>query len=127
MIGFEVDLWNAISEKMGLTPEPGARIRFAHPSVASGRYDMAMECLTDNPEREKSGDFVDMFYSEIGFLAGAENPRTSPRSRTSLRTEHRHRNGTDVATYVPNIIEPLCLDAGLPAPPPPNFRHHLRS
>ena len=118
MIGFEVDLWNAISEKMGLTPEPTA-LAFDSliPSVASGRYDMAMECLTDNPEREESGDFVDMFYSEIGFMASAENPKdvsADPESLCGLNIATV--TGTDVATYVPNIIEPLCLDAGLPAP-----------
>jgi polar amino acid transport system substrate-binding protein len=123
MIGFEVDLWNAIAEKMGLTPEPEA-LAFDSliPSVESGRYDMAMECLTDNPEREKSGDFVDMFYSEIGFLASAENPKDvseDPESLCGLNIATV--TGTDVATYVPNIIEPLCLDAGLPAPTATEF------
>jgi len=38
------------------------------PGVESGRFDAAMECITDNPEREEIVQFVDYSYSTKGVI-----------------------------------------------------------
>jgi polar amino acid transport system substrate-binding protein len=116
MIGFEVDLWNAITKKMGLTPKPAA-LAFDSliPSVASGRYDLAMECLTDSAKRQGSGDFVDMFYSETGFLTMKDNPKgvtSDPLTTCGLRVATV--TGTDVSAHVPDYLDKRCEAAGKP-------------
>ena len=64
MLGFEPDLWNAIAQVLGVDIDASS-IEFAGliPGISGGRYDMAMECLTDRPEREKQVTFIDFSYS----------------------------------------------------------------
>ena len=123
MIGFEVELWNAVAKKMGVEAKPAA-LSFDSliPSVQSGRYDMAMECLTDSETRQKSGDFVDMFYSEVGFLTMSDNPKkVSEDPLTVCGLNVATVTGTDVSKYVPDILDKKCLAAGKPATVPTEF------
>lgn len=116
MIGFEPDLWNAIAAKLGVKVEAES-IAFDGliPGVQSKRYDMAMECLTDNEERQQQIDFVDMFYSTIGTLVPKDNPHgvsDDPLSLCGLKLATV--TGSDLAGYVDSIINPLCVDNGRP-------------
>ena len=67
MVGFEPDLWNAIGEKLGVEVKPES-ISFdgLMPGVESGRFDAAMECIADRPEREEKYTFVDFYYGAGG-------------------------------------------------------------
>ncbi len=64
MVGFEPDLWNAMAHHLGV------RVRAVSvdfdgliPGVLSGRYQVAMECMSDSAEREREVSFVDYAYA----------------------------------------------------------------
>lgn len=64
MVGFEVDLWDAMGAKLGVKIETTS-VAFDSliPGVQSGRWDIAMEGITDNPERQQVVSFVDYGYT----------------------------------------------------------------
>ncbi len=62
IVGFDVDLMNAIGATLGLTPEY-RESDFAKiiPSIEGGTYDVGMSSFTDTKQREQSVDFVTYF------------------------------------------------------------------
>ncbi len=66
IVGFDVDLMNAIAATLGLTPEY-RESDFAKiiPSIQGGTYDVGMSSFTDTKEREESVDFVTYFNAGI--------------------------------------------------------------
>lgn len=86
MVGFEPDLWNAMGQVMGVKIDP-ISIDFAGliPGISSGRYDMAMECITDRPDREKQVTFVNYSYgagSAVYYLTATT--KIDPKDLTTL-------------------------------------------
>ncbi|WP_273728347.1 ABC transporter substrate-binding protein [Brucella gallinifaecis] len=64
MVGFEVDLWNAIAERLNVKMDvTSVAFDSLIPGVQSGRWDIAMEGITDNAERQKVVSFVDYGYT----------------------------------------------------------------
>lgn len=64
IIGFDVDLLNAVTSVLGVTPEYRASaFDKIIPSIQGGTYDMGMSSFTDNKEREEQVDFVDYFQA----------------------------------------------------------------
>jgi polar amino acid transport system substrate-binding protein len=62
IVGFDVDLMNAIASTLGLTPDyREADFAKIIPSIQAGTYNVGMASFTDNKEREKSVDFVTYF------------------------------------------------------------------
>lgn len=66
IVGFDVDLMNAIAATLGLTPDY-RESDFAKiiPSIQGGTYDVGMSSFTDTKEREQSVDFVTYFNAGI--------------------------------------------------------------
>ncbi len=62
IVGFDVDLMNAIAGTLGLTPEY-RESDFAKiiPSIQGGTYNVGMSSFTDTKEREQTVDFVTYF------------------------------------------------------------------
>ncbi|MDQ1322205.1 MAG: polar amino acid transport system substrate-binding protein [Actinomycetota bacterium] len=62
IVGFDVDLMNAVAGVLGLTPEY-RESDFAKiiPSIDGGTYNVGMSSFTDTKERQESVDFVDYF------------------------------------------------------------------
>ncbi|ULE32623.1 ABC transporter substrate-binding protein [Mycobacterium sp. IDR2000157661] len=62
IVGFDVDLMDAIAATLGLTPEY-RESDFAKiiPSIQGGTYNVGMSSFTDTKEREQSVDFVTYF------------------------------------------------------------------
>jgi polar amino acid transport system substrate-binding protein len=62
IIGFDVDLMNAVAQTLGLTAEY-RESDFAKiiPSIEGGTYNVGMSSFTDTKEREKTVDFVTYF------------------------------------------------------------------
>ncbi|KUI47827.1 ABC transporter substrate-binding protein [Mycobacterium sp. GA-1199] len=62
IVGFDVDLMNAIAATLGLTPDY-RESDFAKiiPSIQGGTYDVGMSSFTDTKEREETVDFVTYF------------------------------------------------------------------
>ena len=66
VVGFDVDLMNAVAATLGLTADY-RESDFAKiiPSVTGGTFNVGMSSFTDTKEREKSVDFVDYFSAGI--------------------------------------------------------------
>lgn len=65
-IGWEIELTNAIGEKLGLEVEYQiASFDNIIPSITGGKADMGMSSFTDNAERQKQVDFVNYFSAGI--------------------------------------------------------------
>ncbi|WP_161976287.1 ABC transporter substrate-binding protein [Mycolicibacterium sp. CH28] len=66
IVGFDVDLMNAIASTLGLTAEY-RESDFAKiiPSIQGGTYNVGMSSFTDTKERQASVDFVDYFNAGI--------------------------------------------------------------
>ena len=66
IIGFDVDLMNAVAATLGLTPDyREADFAKIIPSIQQGTYNVGMSSFTDTKERQKSVDFVDYFSAGI--------------------------------------------------------------
>ncbi|WP_082694267.1 MULTISPECIES: ABC transporter substrate-binding protein [Mycobacterium] len=75
IVGFDVDLMNAIAATLGLTPEY-READFARiiPSIQGGTFDVGMSSFTDTKEREKSVDFVTYFNAGTLWAQRPEAP-----------------------------------------------------
>lgn len=74
MLGFEPEIWNAIGDRLGVKVQVSS-IQFANliPGVQGGKYDVAMECITDRQAREDQVTFVDFVYAQVGVIVPAAN------------------------------------------------------
>lgn len=64
VVGFDVDLLNAVAAPLGVTLD--CRVSAFDkiiPSIQGGAYDMGMSSFTDNKQREQQVDFVDYFQA----------------------------------------------------------------
>jgi polar amino acid transport system substrate-binding protein len=62
VIGFDVDLFNAVAAKLGLkTQWQSAAFADIIPGVASGKYDIGVSSFTINSDREKSAAMISYF------------------------------------------------------------------
>lgn len=67
LVGFDVDLMNAVARVLGLTPDyRETAFESILPSVQSGAFNLGMSSVTDTKTREASVDFVT--YFEAGTL-----------------------------------------------------------
>ncbi|AQA06675.1 protein kinase [Mycobacterium sp. MS1601] len=67
LVGFDVDLMNAVARVLGLEPDyRETAFETIMPSVQSGAFDLGMSSVTDTRAREESVDFVT--YFEAGTL-----------------------------------------------------------
>ncbi|WP_449276899.1 ABC transporter substrate-binding protein [Leucobacter sp. GX24907] len=74
--GFNHDLLMAMAPRLGVEIKQEA-ISFDGllPGVESGRFHGAMECITDNEERQKTVKFVDYAYATKSIITTTENPK----------------------------------------------------
>nr|WP_090276517.1 bifunctional serine/threonine-protein kinase/transporter substrate-binding domain-containing protein [Mycolicibacterium komanii]CRL69936.1 protein kinase-like protein/extracellular solute-binding protein, family 3 [Mycolicibacterium komanii] len=64
IVGFDVDLMNAIARTLGLVPEyRETAFEAILPSVRAGDFNVGMSSVTDTKEREESVDFVTYFQA----------------------------------------------------------------
>ncbi|KWX25163.1 ABC transporter substrate-binding protein [Mycolicibacterium wolinskyi] len=90
IIGFDVDLMNAIAATLGLTTEyrPSAFDKII-PSVQGGTYNVGMSSFTDSKEREEQVDFVTYFEAGSAWAqkAGAGiNPDDACGKKVAVQT-----------------------------------------
>ena len=75
IVGFDVDLMNAMAATLGLTPEyRESDFEKIIPSIQGGTYDVGMSSFTDTREREASVDFVTYFEAGIQWAQRAGAP-----------------------------------------------------
>ena len=113
IVGFDVDLMNAIAGTLGLTPEyREADFAKIIPSIQGGTFNVGMSSFTDTKEREASVDFVTYFS------AG-----TSWAQKTGAGIDPNNSCGKKVAVQATTTQETeelpakskACTDAGKPA------------
>jgi ABC-type amino acid transport substrate-binding protein/predicted Ser/Thr protein kinase len=64
IVGFDVDLMNAVAKTLGLTPDyRETAFESIMPSVSSGSFNAGMSSFTDTKEREADVDFVTYFQA----------------------------------------------------------------
>jgi polar amino acid transport system substrate-binding protein len=88
-IGFEPDIWNALGARLGVRMQViSTAFGGLIPGVQSGRYAMAMECLSDSAARETQVLFIDYAYatSQIYALASNASLTSDPLSICGLKT-----------------------------------------
>ncbi|SBS71748.1 ABC transporter substrate-binding protein [uncultured Microbacterium sp.] len=116
MIGYEVDLWDAIAAKLGVSLQV-ENTQFASliPGVQSGRYDIAMECISDNPEREEQVSFVNYIFdkTDVVTIESYDGPITEGDDLSLCGETMGAQTGFDTIDKVNDILNPACEEAGL--------------
>lgn len=85
MIGYDVDLSDAIGASLGLEVEHvPATFDTILPGLASGKYDLAMSAFSVTPEREKIVDFVQYLDGGSGVAVVPGNPLDITMDPTSM-------------------------------------------
>ena len=116
LIGFDVDLGNALAKQLGVKFEwQESAFEQLLPSLATGRADMILSGLSDRPERRATADFIDYLNSGAQFFVLAERGAEF-KAATDLCGK---QVGTSRSTSFPKAIEDWskanCEPAGKPA------------
>ncbi|WP_422746492.1 ABC transporter substrate-binding protein [Mycobacterium sp. WMMD1722] len=113
IVGFDVDLMNAMAATLGLTPEyREADFAKIIPSVQGGTFNVGMSSFTDTKEREQSVDFVTYFSAGTQWAQRPDNP-VDPNNACGKKV------AVQATTYQETDELPAkskaCTDAGKPA------------
>ena len=113
IIGMDVDLGNAIAQKLGVKAN-FQNVTFDNiiPGLAGGKYDLGMSSFTDTKEREQTVDFVTYFSAGESLIVAAGNPKgvTGP-DLTLCGLTVAVEKGTTEEAEVPDLSK-KCTDAG---------------
>ncbi len=75
IIGFDVDLMDAVAEVLGVTPQyTESDFDKIIPAIQAGTYDMGMSSFTDTKEREQTVDFVTYFSAGVQWAQQTGKP-----------------------------------------------------
>ncbi|BBY83836.1 ABC transporter substrate-binding protein [Mycolicibacterium pulveris] len=112
IVGFDVDLMNAIAATLGLEPEY-RESDFAKiiPSIQGGTYDVGMSSFTDTKEREESVDFVTYFNAGILWAQRPDDP-VDPNNACGKKVAVQATTTEEVAELPAK--SKACTDAGKP-------------
>ncbi|GAB92112.1 ABC transporter substrate-binding protein [Gordonia rhizosphera] len=113
IVGFDVDLMDAVTGVLGLTPEyREADFDKIIPAIQQGTFNVGMSSFTDNKEREKQVDFVTYFSAGVQWAqqaGGSIDPNNACGKRVAVQS----------TTYEDTEEIPAkskaCTDAGKPA------------
>lgn len=120
--GFNHDLLMEMAPRLGIKIEQSA-ITFDGllPGVQSGRFTAAMECITDNLEREKTVKFVDYAYATKSILVSAKSDKGITENPLSICGLHAGvQTGTEFVTDL-DLFNKNCQTAGRPPAQVTNF------
>jgi polar amino acid transport system substrate-binding protein len=86
IVGFEIDLFDAVAQVLGLRPDL-AESSFERiiPSIQAGTYDVGASSFTDTLERQKSVDFVDFFNAGVQWSQQAGRPAVDPDNACGMK------------------------------------------
>jgi polar amino acid transport system substrate-binding protein len=112
--GWEEDYRQAIGAKLGIAIEP-VSIAFSGliPGVESGRYDFAMQCISETAERVERVNFVTVAISGDGIYRLSDNPDLTDDPLSLCGSTSGAMAGTTYGATVDNIITPNCVSNGL--------------
>ena len=115
LIGFDVDLGNALAKELGVTLDwQESAFEQLIPSLQTGRVDMILSGLNDRPARRETMDFVDYLNSGVQFYTLASRSAVNQPIDLCGKTV-----GTSRSTAFPAEIKTWsdanCVAAGKPA------------
>lgn len=117
MVGFEVDLWNAIAERLNVKMEvTSVAFDSMIPGVQSGRWDMAMEAITDNLERQAVVNFVDYGYATTTAYVLESRGADINDHLALCGLKGAAQSGTEWPGMIGSELTDACKAAGKPAP-----------
>jgi ABC-type amino acid transport substrate-binding protein len=111
IVGFDIDLMNAVARTLGLTPEyRETAFEAIIPSVRAEDFNVGVSSFTDTAERESAVDFVT--YFQAGTLwAQKAGSSVDPDNACGLKVGVAY--GTLQETEEVPALSDACLDAGL--------------
>jgi polar amino acid transport system substrate-binding protein len=113
VVGFDVDLMNAIAATLGLTADyRSADFAKIIPSIQGGTFDVGMSAFTDTKEREQYVDFVDYFSAGILWAQRPGEP-IDPNNACGKKVAVQATTTEEV--YELPAKSKACTDAGKPA------------
>ncbi|HEX7104570.1 MAG TPA: ABC transporter substrate-binding protein [Acidothermaceae bacterium] len=113
IIGMDVDLGNAIAQKLGVKADfQNVTFDAIIPALAGGKYDLGMSSFTDTKEREQTVDFVTYFSAGESLIVAQGNPKgvTGP-DLTLCGLTVAVEKGTTEEAEIPDLSK-KCTDAG---------------
>lgn len=115
LIGFDVDLGNALAKELGVTLDwQESAFEQLIPSLQTGRADMILSGLNDRPARRETMDFIDYLNSGVQFYTLASRATVNQPLDLCGKTV-----GTSRSTAFPAEIKTWsdanCVAAGKPA------------
>lgn len=112
-IGWDIDLFNAVSAKLGVKPVYNiAGFDTIIPNITGGKYDAGVSSFTDTAEREKQVDFVN-YYSAGILWASQKGKKVDPDNACGLKVAVESGT-TEEQDEVPAKSK-KCTAAGKPA------------
>jgi polar amino acid transport system substrate-binding protein len=113
IVGFDVDLLDAVAKVLGLTTQyTEADFDKIVPAVEAGTYDIGMSSFTDNKEREKTVDFVTYFTAGTQWAEPA-GKTVDPNNACGLRVAVQATTVQDTDDIPARSKK--CTEAGKPA------------
>lgn len=114
MVGYEPDLWIAISQKLGIKYEAKS-IDFSGliPGVDSKRYDMASECISDSKAREHKVMFVEDAFATGAVYTLQTNKSISDKTESLCGLTVGIQQGIDFEKVVKDEMTPYCVSKNL--------------
>jgi polar amino acid transport system substrate-binding protein len=109
VVGFDPDLWTAIGQKLGvrITTVPTTFSGLIS-GVESGRYTLAMSCISDSVEREQRVLFVDYAFATSAIYTLASNKKISSDSLSLCGLKTAAEAGTDSVASL-NLMSAHCV------------------
>lgn len=113
IIGFDVDLMDAVAATLGLTPDYRASaFDKIIPAIQGGTFNVGMSSFTDSKEREKQVDFV-TYFSAGSLWAQRPGSPVDPANLCGMKVAVQATTVQETAELPAKSKE--CTDAGKPA------------
>jgi polar amino acid transport system substrate-binding protein len=114
LIGFDVDLGNALAKELGVTLEwQESAFEQLLPSLATGRVDMILSGLSDRPARRETADFIDYLNSGVQFYVLAARADVSKPADLCGKTVGTSRS-TSFPAEIKTWSDANCVAGGKP-------------
>ena len=116
VIGFDVDLFNAVAAKLGLKTEwPPAKFDAIIPGVESGKYEIGVSSFTINPERKQQVNMVSYFNAGTQWGTKKGNPTGVQPDDACGKKVAVQTNTTQDTDDLSSKRQEACKSAGKPA------------
>ncbi len=117
IVGMDVDLANAIAQKLGLTADvQNSPFTAIIPGITAKKFQLGMSSFTDTKEREQTVDMVTYFTAGTSAAVKKGNPEKVSADDLCGK-KIAVQTGTTQADAIKDVINPACAKAGKPAVP----------